>query len=67
MLLSRNNFSDDGTVVRGPRREHRVKSAGVRILGKNQGMSVKLYVKYISEDSEDAHLQFNLFPRTLVK
>lgn len=49
MLVSRKNFSDDGTVVRGPRREHKVKSAGVKILGENQGMSVKLYVKYIPQ------------------
>ena len=48
VLVSRKNFSDDWTVVRGPKREHKVKSAGVRILGENQeGMSVKLYVKYI--------------------
>ena len=48
MLVSRKNFSDDWTVVREPKREHKMKSAGVRILGENQeGMSVKLYVKYI--------------------
>lgn len=69
MLVSRKNFGDDWTVVRGPKREHKVKSAGVRILGENQeGMSVKLYVKYLPRPEEDAHLsQFNLFPRTLVK
>ena len=49
MLVSRKNFSNDWTVVR-PRREHKVKSAGVKILGENQGMSVKLYVKYIPKN-----------------
>ena len=55
MFVSRKNFGDDWTVVRGPRREHKVKSAGDRILGKNQGMSVKLYVKYIPRPEDDAH------------
>ena len=53
MLVSRKNFSDEWTVVRGPKREHKVKSAGVRILGENQ--SVKLYVKYLPRPEEDAH------------
>ena len=33
MVVSRKSFSDDWNVVREPRREHKVKSAGVKILG----------------------------------
>ena len=51
MLVSRKSFSDDSTVVRGPRREHKVKTAGVRILGRAKER-VKLYVKYIPKTRE---------------
>lgn len=39
MLVSRKSFSDGWTVVRGPKREHKVKTAGVGILERTRGMS----------------------------